>query len=119
MYSLTHSKPRRLQWTWLGHAELQYGSCTLYVSTLQMYILLQFNKHEVLSGEQKFGHDMKFLYVRIVHFRLVLQDVSVEMLQQATGLSPAMLSHALKPLTVEKVILTQTASSQDPMKGEK
>ncbi|XP_016099203.1 cullin-9-like [Sinocyclocheilus grahami] len=90
MYGLTHSKPRRLQWTWLGHAELQYGSCTLYVSTLQMYILLQFNKHE---------------------------DVSVEMLQQATGLSPAMLSHALKPLTAEKGILTHTDSSQDPMKG--
>uniref|UniRef100_A0A672L7U5 Cullin-9-like n=1 Tax=Sinocyclocheilus grahami TaxID=75366 RepID=A0A672L7U5_SINGR len=83
MYGLTHSKPRRLQWTWLGHAELQYGSCTLYVSTLQMYILLQFNKHE---------------------------DVSVEMLQQATGLSPAMLSHALKPLTAEKGILTHTDS---------
>uniref|UniRef100_A0A673M5X8 Cullin 7 n=1 Tax=Sinocyclocheilus rhinocerous TaxID=307959 RepID=A0A673M5X8_9TELE len=78
-----HLKPRRLQWTWLGHAELQYGSCTLYVSTLQMYILLQFNKHE---------------------------DVSVEMLQQATGLSPAMLSHALKPLTAEKGILTHTGS---------
>uniref|UniRef100_A0A8C1T9K0 Cullin 9 n=1 Tax=Cyprinus carpio TaxID=7962 RepID=A0A8C1T9K0_CYPCA len=81
MYGLTHSKPRRLQWTWLGHAELQYGSCTLYVSTLQMYILLQFNKHE---------------------------DVSVEMLQQATGLSPVMLNHALKPLTGEKGILTHT-----------
>uniref|UniRef100_A0A8C1H0Y6 Uncharacterized protein n=1 Tax=Cyprinus carpio carpio TaxID=630221 RepID=A0A8C1H0Y6_CYPCA len=90
MYGLTHSKPRRLQWTWLGHAELQYGSCTLYVSTLQMYILLQFNKHE---------------------------DVSVEMLQQATGLSPVMLNHALKPLTGEKGILTHTGSSQDPMKG--
>uniref|UniRef100_A0A672L9C9 Cullin-9-like n=1 Tax=Sinocyclocheilus grahami TaxID=75366 RepID=A0A672L9C9_SINGR len=85
MYGLTHSKPRRLQWTWLGHAELQYGSCTLYVSTLQMYILLQFNKHE---------------------------DVSVEMLQQATGLSPAMLSHALKPLTAEKGILTHTDSNR-------
>ncbi|XP_067278691.1 cullin-9 isoform X2 [Pseudorasbora parva] len=90
MYSLTHSKPRRLQWTWLGHAELQYGSCTLYVSTLQMYILLQFNQHE---------------------------DVSVEMLQQATGLSPAMLSHALKPLTAEEGVLTHTDCSQDPMKG--
>uniref|UniRef100_A0A8C1ACC3 Cullin 7 n=1 Tax=Cyprinus carpio carpio TaxID=630221 RepID=A0A8C1ACC3_CYPCA len=90
MYGLTHSKPRRLQWTWLGHAELQYGSCTLFVSTLQMYILLQFNKHE---------------------------DVNVEMLQQATGLSPAVLSHALKPLTAEKGILTHTGSSQDPIKG--
>lgn len=47
MYSLSHSKPRRLQWTWLGHAELQFGCSTLHVSTLQMFILLQFNKHEV------------------------------------------------------------------------
>uniref|UniRef100_A0A8C7LBY8 Cullin-9 n=1 Tax=Oncorhynchus kisutch TaxID=8019 RepID=A0A8C7LBY8_ONCKI len=72
-------KPRRLQWTWLGHAELRYGTCTLYVSTLQMYILLQFNH----------------------------QDVSVEALQQATGLSPTMLAHALSPLTAGKGILTQ------------
>lgn len=47
MYSLSHSKPRRLQWTWLGHAELQFGRSTLHVSTLQMFILLQFNKHQV------------------------------------------------------------------------
>lgn len=47
MYSLTHSKPRHLQWTWLGHAEVTYGSSTLYVSTLQMYILLQFNQQQV------------------------------------------------------------------------
>uniref|UniRef100_A0A8C8HLH7 Cullin 7 n=1 Tax=Oncorhynchus tshawytscha TaxID=74940 RepID=A0A8C8HLH7_ONCTS len=65
--SQSHS-PRRLQWTWLGHAELHYGSCTLYVSTLQMYILLQFNHQP---------------------------DVSVEALQQATGLSPTVLAHAL------------------------
>uniref|UniRef100_A0A8C9TVX8 Cullin 7 n=1 Tax=Scleropages formosus TaxID=113540 RepID=A0A8C9TVX8_SCLFO len=50
MYSLTHSKPRRLQWTWLGHAELTYVSCTLYVSTVQMYILLQFNHQEVTEA---------------------------------------------------------------------
>lgn len=47
IYSLTHSKPRRLQWTWLGHAELRHGAFTLYVSTLQMFILLQFNSQEV------------------------------------------------------------------------
>ncbi|XP_052006826.1 cullin-9-like isoform X3 [Xyrauchen texanus] len=90
MYSLTHSKPRRLQWTWLGHAEIQYGSCTLYVSTLQMYILLQFNQQE---------------------------DVSVEALQKSTGLSPVMLTHAIKPLTAEKGVLTHIGSNQDPMKG--
>ncbi|XP_064174037.1 cullin-9 isoform X3 [Anguilla rostrata] len=89
MYSLTHSKPRRLQWTWLGHAELHYGSCILYVSTLQMYILLQFNSQE---------------------------DVAVEALQQATGLSLVVLLHALKPLTAEKRILVHKSSSADPMK---
>lgn len=47
MCGLSHSKPRRLQWTWLGHGELQFGRWTLHVSTLQMFILLQFNSHEV------------------------------------------------------------------------
>ncbi|KAK1791072.1 hypothetical protein P4O66_002114 [Electrophorus voltai] len=90
MYSLSNSKPRRLQWTWLGHAELRYGSCTLYVSTLQMYILLQFNQQE---------------------------DVSVEYLQQTTGLSPTVLAHALKPLTSEKGILTQHPVNGEHMTG--
>lgn len=47
MFGLSHSKPRRLQWTWLGHAELQFGCWTLHVSTLQMFILLHFNVHQV------------------------------------------------------------------------
>ncbi|XP_066553257.1 cullin-9 isoform X3 [Amia ocellicauda] len=90
MYSLTHTKPRRLQWTWLGHAELTYGSFTLYVSTLQMYILLQFNQQ---------------------------QEVSVEELLQFTGLSPVVLSQALKPLTADKGILIHTSPTQDSSKG--
>ncbi|XP_064788315.1 cullin-9-like isoform X2 [Oncorhynchus masou masou] len=90
MYNLTHSKPRRLQWTWLGHAELHYGSCTLYVSTLQMYILLQFNHQP---------------------------DVSVEALQQATGLSPTVLAHALSPLTAEKGILTTDSPDTNLVNG--
>nr|XP_046214794.1 cullin-9-like isoform X2 [Oncorhynchus gorbuscha] len=90
MYNLTHSKPRRLQWTWLGHAELHYGSCTLYVSTLQMYILLQFNHQP---------------------------DVSVEALQQATGLSPTVLAHALSPLTAEKGILTTDSPDDNLVNG--
>ncbi|XP_057269568.1 cullin-9-like, partial [Pezoporus wallicus] len=40
------TKPWWLQWTWLGHAELQFGDCILHVSTLQMYILLCFNSAE-------------------------------------------------------------------------
>ncbi|XP_075782038.1 cullin-9-like isoform X2 [Pelodiscus sinensis] len=79
---LEHSKPRRLQWTWLGHAELRFaGGTALHVSTLQMYILLHFNS---------------------------AQEVAVESLAQATGLSPALLSQALKPLTGEAGILTQS-----------
>ncbi|XP_035982007.1 cullin-9 isoform X2 [Fundulus heteroclitus] len=79
MYSLSHSKPRRLQWTWLGHAELQFGSWTLHVSTLQMFILLQFNSQE---------------------------EVAVEALLQESGLSAAVLVHALQPLISEGGPLT-------------
>lgn len=44
------TKSCRLQWTWLGHAELQFGDCVLHVSTLQMYILLCFNSAQVGAG---------------------------------------------------------------------
>lgn len=47
MCGLSPSRPRRLQWTWLGHAELQFGCWTLHVSTLQMFVLLQFNHLQV------------------------------------------------------------------------
>ncbi|KAM7385977.1 hypothetical protein PAMP_002009 [Pampus punctatissimus] len=74
MYGLNHSKPRRLQWTWLGHAELQFGLWTLHVSTLQMFILLQFNSQE---------------------------EVGVKALLQVSGLTAAVLLHALMPLISE------------------
>uniref|UniRef100_A0A672UNN5 Cullin 9 n=1 Tax=Strigops habroptila TaxID=2489341 RepID=A0A672UNN5_STRHB len=64
--------PWRLQWTWLGHAELQFGDCVLHVSTLQMYILLCFNSAE---------------------------EVAVEALLQVTGLPADLVHHALAPLT--------------------
>ncbi|XP_029927070.1 cullin-9 isoform X2 [Myripristis murdjan] len=89
MYGLSHSKPRRLQWTWLGHAELQFGCWTLHVSTLQMFILLHFNSQE---------------------------EVSVEALQQASGLSEAVLLHALLPLTAEGGLLTCSQPEQ-PSQG--
>ncbi|XP_062461878.1 cullin-9-like isoform X1 [Pezoporus occidentalis] len=66
------TKPWRLQWTWLGHAELQFGDCILHVSTLQMYILLCFNSAE---------------------------EVAVEALLQVTGLPADLVHHALAPLT--------------------
>uniref|UniRef100_A0A8D0D958 Cullin 7 n=1 Tax=Sander lucioperca TaxID=283035 RepID=A0A8D0D958_SANLU len=85
----THSKPRRLQWTWLGHAELQFGCWTLHVSTLQMFILLQLNSHE---------------------------EVRVDALLQATGLSAAVLLHALLPLITEDGPLT-CSCPEDPSQG--
>ncbi|XP_069092496.1 cullin-9 [Pleurodeles waltl] len=85
MYGLEHSKPRRLQWTWLGHAELEYAGWTLHTSTLQMYILLHFNHQEV---------------------------VSLSSLIQYTGLSPALVNHALNPLTETKGILIKSESDE-------
>uniref|UniRef100_A0A3Q0R3E8 Cullin 9 n=1 Tax=Amphilophus citrinellus TaxID=61819 RepID=A0A3Q0R3E8_AMPCI len=84
-----HSKPRRLQWTWLGHAELQFGRWTLHVSTLQMFVLLQFNSE---------------------------QEVGVEALLQVTGLSAAVLLHALLPLINEGGPLT-CSHPDDPIQG--
>ncbi|KAM6405736.1 cullin-9-like isoform 2-T2 [Pluvialis apricaria] len=72
------TKPRRLQWTWLGHAELQFGDCVLQVSTLQMYILLCFNSAE---------------------------EVAVEALLRATGLPADLVQHALAPLTHSEGVL--------------
>ncbi|XP_074503316.1 cullin-9 isoform X3 [Sebastes fasciatus] len=89
MYGLSHSKPRRLQWTWLGHAELQFGCWTLHVSTLQMFILLQLNSH---------------------------QEIGVDALLQATGLSTAVLLHALLPLISEGGPLT-CSQPEEPSQG--
>ncbi|XP_043916222.1 cullin-9 [Protopterus annectens] len=81
---LGNSKPRRLQWTWLGSAVVQYESLIFHVTTLQMYILLQFNEAE---------------------------EVSVKQILESTGLSPILVNHALKPL-VQKKILVQPSSEQ-------
>nr|XP_019593955.1 PREDICTED: cullin-9 isoform X1 [Rhinolophus sinicus] len=66
---------RRLQWTWLGRAELQFGNQTLHVSTVQMWLLLNFNQTE---------------------------EVSVESLLKNAALTPELLRQALLPLTSEK-----------------
>ncbi|XP_034504148.1 cullin-7 [Ailuropoda melanoleuca] len=78
-YSKSQSYPtlerglqRRLQWTWLGRAELQFGDQTLHVSTVQMWLLLYLND---------------------------LKAVSVESLLALSGLSPDMLDQAIGPLT--------------------
>lgn len=81
------SRPRRLQWTWLGHAELRFGDCVLHVSTLQMYILLRFNSAE---------------------------EVAVEALLQATGLPAELVHQALAPLTHGDGILVQSCTQGAP-----
>lgn len=123
MYGVSHSKPRRLQWTWLGHAELQFGSCTLHVSTLQMFVLLHFNSQEVpqtsplrfsvgvlvLSGHMD-GHVRSCVLV-------VVQEVKVEVLLEETGLSAVVLLHALQPLISEGGPLTCSPPGQ-PSQGQ-
>ncbi|XP_008827320.1 cullin-7 isoform X2 [Nannospalax galili] len=78
-YSKSQSHPvlekgpqRRLQWTWLGRAELQFGDQILHVSTVQMWLLLSLN-------------DMKVL--------------SVESLLELSGLPPEVLNQAIGTLT--------------------
>ncbi|XP_007458303.1 PREDICTED: cullin-7 isoform X1 [Lipotes vexillifer] len=70
--ALEQAPQRRLQWTWLGRAELQFGDQTLHVSTVQMWLLLHLNE---------------------------LKAVSVESLLALSGLSPDMLNQAVGPLT--------------------
>ncbi|XP_077351979.1 cullin-9 isoform X2 [Festucalex cinctus] len=82
-------KPGGLQWTWLGHAHLQFGSLTLHVSTLQMFILLQFNTRE---------------------------EVGVASVLEGCGLSKEVVLHALQPLIEDGGPLS-CSHPQDPCQG--
>ncbi|XP_075269404.1 cullin-9 isoform X4 [Opisthocomus hoazin] len=81
------TKPRRLQWTWLGRAELRFGDCVLHVSTLQMYVLLCFNS---------------------------AQEVAVEALLRATGLPAELVHHALTPLIHGDGVLVRSCALGAP-----
>ncbi|XP_073666796.1 cullin-9 isoform X3 [Tursiops truncatus] len=81
---------RRLQWTWLGRAELQFGDQTLHVSTVQMWLLLNFNQTE---------------------------EVSVEALLKNSDLSPKLLLQALLPLTADSGPLTLQEGQDFPCGG--
>ncbi|XP_033279866.1 cullin-9 isoform X2 [Orcinus orca] len=81
---------RRLQWTWLGRAELQFGDQTLHVSTVQMWLLLNFNQTE---------------------------EVSVEALLKNSDLSPKLLLQALLPLTADSGPLTLQEGQDFPRGG--
>ncbi|XP_043818702.1 cullin-9-like isoform X3 [Dromiciops gliroides] len=76
-YSRSQNRPvlgpqRLLQWSWLGRAELLFGAQILHVSTLQMWLLLHFNR---------------------------VEEVALETLLQTSDLSSELLMQALKPLT--------------------
>uniref|UniRef100_A0A8C6BFQ2 Cullin 9 n=1 Tax=Monodon monoceros TaxID=40151 RepID=A0A8C6BFQ2_MONMO len=81
---------RRLQWTWLGRAELQFGDQTLHVSTVQMWLLLNFNQ---------------------------MEEVSVEALLKNSDLSPKLLLQALLPLTADSGPLTLQEGQDFPWGG--
>ncbi|CAH7215431.1 Cul9 [Phodopus roborovskii] len=81
---------RRLQWTWLGRAELQCGDQMLHVSTVQMWVLLTFNQTE---------------------------EVSVESLLKTSGLSPELLQQALLPLIEDSGPLTLEEAQNLPQAG--
>uniref|UniRef100_A0A8C9DPK0 Cullin-9 n=1 Tax=Prolemur simus TaxID=1328070 RepID=A0A8C9DPK0_PROSS len=81
---------RRLQWTWLGRAELQFGDQTLHVSTVQMWLLLNFNQ---------------------------IEEVSVETLLKNSDLSPELLLQALLPLTSENGPLALCEGHEFPHGG--
>ncbi|XP_051008828.1 cullin-7 [Acomys russatus] len=70
--TLEKGPQRRLQWTWQGRAEVQFGDQLLHVSTVQMWLLLYFND---------------------------LKVVSVESLQALSELPPDVLKQAIGPLT--------------------
>ncbi|XP_045428592.1 cullin-9 isoform X1 [Pipistrellus kuhlii] len=94
-YSQSQNHPvrgphRRLQWTWLGRAELQFGDQTLHVSTVQMWLLLNFNHSE---------------------------EVSVETLLKNSDLTPQLLLQALLPLTSENGPLTLHEGQDFPHGG--
>ncbi|XP_010615958.1 cullin-9 isoform X2 [Fukomys damarensis] len=81
---------RWLQWTWLGRAELQFGDQTLHVSTVQMWLLLNFNQTE---------------------------EVSIETLLKSSDLSPELLHQALGPLTSESGLLSLQEGQDLPPGG--
>ncbi|XP_020012824.2 cullin-9 isoform X2 [Castor canadensis] len=81
---------RRLQWTWLGRAELQFGKQTLHVSTVQMWLLLNFNQ---------------------------TAEMSVDTLLKNSDLSPELLHQAIMPLTSENGPLTMKEAQNLPEGG--
>lgn len=109
---------RRLQWTWLGRAELQFGDQILHVSTVQMWLLLSFNKTEVpqpllsLSLPSPISFPLHPMGTVSPH-----QEVSVETLLETSDLSPELLQQALLPLIADNGPLTLEEAQHFPQAG--
>lgn len=114
---------RRLQWTWLGRAELQFGDQTLHVSTVQMWLLLHFNQTEVplLCRPYPLFYlplCSLFLSSRLMGTVSPHQEVSVETLLRNSDLSPELLHQALLPLTSDNGPLTLEEAQDFPQGGK-
>lgn len=112
---------RRLQWTWLGRAELQFGDQTLHVSTVQMWLLLNFNKTEVpqplLSAQGSVPPPPISFPLHPMGTVSPHQEVSVETLLQTSDLSPELLQQALLPLIADNGPLTLEEAQHFPQAG--
>lgn len=118
---------RRLQWTWLGRAELQFGDQTLHVSTVQMWLLLNFNQSEVPllcrpqgppPGSSSACLPAHFLPSCLMGTVSHHQEVSVETLLRNSDLSPELLHQALLPLTSDNGPLTLEKTQNYPQGGK-
>lgn len=110
----SQGKPGGLQWTWLGHADVQFGGLTLHVSTLQMFILLQFNTQEVTRTPP--GPPRACAHTHRFPTSAVLQEVGVDSVLKGCGLSKEVVLHALQPLIEDEGPLS-CSHPQDPCQG--
>ncbi|CAM9988953.1 unnamed protein product [Lampetra planeri] len=92
LFGVWHQQPKRLQWTWLGRAVLASpdGRFSLLLSTLQMFVLLLFNRQ---------------------------QEVLVEEVARVTDAAPSLLRPALAALLRPSGVLTSSDADLDSLTG--
>ncbi|XP_032819530.2 cullin-9-like isoform X3 [Petromyzon marinus] len=92
LFGVWHQQPKRLQWTWLGRAVLASpdGRFSLLLSTLQMFVLLLFNRQ---------------------------QEVLVEEVARVTDAAPSLLRPALAALLGPSGVLASSDADLDSLTG--
>ncbi len=104
LYSLQpHEQMRKVHFTLYGWAVLQYGEVTFHTSTVQMVVLLQFNRASVscLCRWRPFTQPNCVLGDPLPNTFSVHQSLTLKSLHSTTKLSYAILSEALVSLTAE------------------